>query len=147
MSINFSRHGYLIDMDGVVYCGGEIIPGAAEFVNSLVENSIPFLFLTNNSQRTGRDIATRLQRMGVHAEAENVYTCADATAGYLAQQKPGGTAFVIGEGGLLTALHDHGYSIVEKEPEAAQSGRHPRHLRSSGASRYDGMVSWFLAKF
>ena len=117
MSINFSRHGYLIDMDGVVYRGGEIIPGAAEFVNSLVENSIPFLFLTNNSQRTGRDIATRLQRMGVKAEAENVYTCADATAGYLAQQKPGGTAFVIGEGGLLTALHDHGYSIVDKDPD------------------------------
>ncbi len=112
-----AKHGYLIDMDGVVYRGGRLIPGAAAFVNRLVENEIPFLFLTNNSQRTRRDIATRLERLGIRISEENVYTCADATASYLARQSPGGTAFVIGEGGLLTALHDHGFSIVDRDPD------------------------------
>ena len=80
-------------------------------------NEIPFLFLTNNSQRTRRDVATRLQRLGIDVEEEHVYTCAMATARFLAQQKPHGTAFVIGEGGLLTALHNNGYAIVDKDPD------------------------------
>ena len=115
--MNNHKHGYLIDMDGVIYRGGQLIPGADTFINGLISKSIPFLFLTNNSQRTGRDIATRLRRMGIMAEPENVYTCADATAEYLAHEKPGGTAYVIGEGGLLTALHDHGFSIVDRDPD------------------------------
>jgi NagD protein len=73
--------------------------------------------LTNYSQRTRRDVATKLQRLGIPAEEEHVYTCAMATARFLARQKPNGTAFVIGEGGLLTALHNNGYSIVEKDPD------------------------------
>ena len=111
------KHGYLIDMDGVIYRGGKLIPGAADFVNGLVTNEVPFVFLTNNSQRTRRDIATRLERLGIQVSEENVYTCADATASYLARQRPGGTAYVIGEGGLLTALHDHGFSIVDRDPD------------------------------
>jgi NagD protein len=90
--------GYLIDMDGVIYRGGHLIPGADGFINGLRKNDIPFRFLTNNSQRTRRDVATRLQRLGIDVEMEHVYTCAMATARFLAQQKPGGTAFVIGEG-------------------------------------------------
>ncbi|XOV73878.1 MAG: HAD-IIA family hydrolase [Verrucomicrobiota bacterium] len=110
-------HGYLIDMDGVIYRGGKLIPGAESFIHQLLENKVPFMFLTNNSQRTRRDIATRLTRYGIHVLDEHVYTCADATASYLAHQKPNGTAFVVGEGGLLAALHDHGYSIVDKDPD------------------------------
>ncbi len=77
----------------------------------------PSLFLTNNSQRTRRDVATKLQRLGLDVEEDHVFTCAMATARFLAWQKPGGTAFVIGEGGLLTALHTNGYAIVDKDPD------------------------------
>jgi NagD protein len=109
--------GYLIDMDGVIYRGHELIPGADRFIQQLRADDIPFLFLTNNSQRTRRDVATRLRRLDIEVEEEHVYTCAMATARFLAQQKPHGTAFVIGEGGLLTALHNNGYAIVDKDPD------------------------------
>ncbi len=110
-------NGFLIDMDGVIYRGGRLIPGAERFIAELREASIPFLFLTNNSQRTRRDVVTRLQRLGIDVGEEHVFTCAMATARFLAQQKPNGTAFVIGEGGLQTALHQNGYAIVDKDPD------------------------------
>jgi NagD protein len=109
--------GFLIDMDGVIYRGGHLIPGADDFINGLRRAEIPFRFLTNNSQRTRRDVATRLQRLGIDVEEEHVYTCAMATARFLAQQKPNGTAYVIGEGGLLTALHENGYAVVDRDPD------------------------------
>jgi NagD protein len=111
------KHGYLIDMDGVVYRGSELIPGAERFVHELRVRNIPFRFLTNNSQRTRRDVAAKLARMGIEVEEEHVFTCAMATARFLAEQKPGGTAFVIGEGGLLTAMHQNGYAVVDQEPD------------------------------
>lgn len=109
--------GYLIDMDGVIYRGTQLIPGAERFIQELRSANVPFLFLTNNSQRTRRDVATKLQRLGIDVGEEHVFTCAMATARFLAQQKPSGTAFVIGEGGLLTALHNNGYSVVDKDPD------------------------------
>jgi NagD protein len=111
------KHGYLIDMDGVLYRGSEMIAGADAFVRELRRRDIPFRFLTNNSQRTRRDIVAKLARMGIDVTEEHVYTCAMATATYLEKQKPNGTAFVIGEGGLLTALHNHGYAIVDHDPD------------------------------
>jgi NagD protein len=111
------RHGYLIDMDGVMYRGAEIIRGADRFVAELRRRDVPFRFLTNNSQRTRRDVVAKLARMGIDVEENHVYTCAMATASFLERQKPGGTAFVIGEGGLLTALHQHGYAIVDHAPD------------------------------
>ena len=110
-------HGYLIDMDGVIYRGSTLIPGAKRFINELLDNDVPFRFLTNNSQRTRRDVATKLQRLGIQADEEHVFTCAMATARFLATEKPNGTAFVIGEGGLLTALHNNGYAIVDHDPD------------------------------
>lgn len=110
-------YGYLIDMDGVIYRGNHLIPGADRFIHELRTAKIPFLFLTNNSQRSRRDVSTKLQRLGIDVEQERVFTCAMATARFLARQKPGGTAFVIGEGGLLTALHSNGYAIVDKDPD------------------------------
>jgi 5'-nucleotidase len=109
--------GYLIDMDGVIYRGSHLIAGADRFIQELRGADVPFLFLTNNSQRTRRDVATKLQRLGIDVEEEHVFTCAMATARFLAMQKPRGTAFVIGEGGLLTALHTNGYAIVDKDPD------------------------------
>lgn len=111
------QKGFLIDMDGVVYRGSEIIPGADRFINTLREREIPFRFLTNNSQRTRRDVATKMKRMGFAVDEEHVFTCAMATARFLARQKAGGTAYVIGEGGLLQALHANGYSIVDYDAD------------------------------
>jgi NagD protein len=104
-------------MDGVIYRGSQLIPGADRFINELRAADVPFMFLTNNSQRTRLDVATRLQRLGIDVEERHVFTCAMATARFLAQQKPNGTAFVIGEGGLLNALHNNGYAIVDKDPD------------------------------
>ncbi|MDY3553947.1 HAD-IIA family hydrolase [Gemmata sp. JC717] len=104
-------------MDGVLYRGTDLIPGADRFVRELRERDIPFRFLTNNSQRTRRDVVARLVRLGLDVEEEHVFTSAMATARFLAQQKPGGTAYVIGEGGLLTALHQHGYAVVDHDPD------------------------------
>lgn len=111
------RHGYLIDMDGVLYRGSDLIPGADAFIRQLRKRRIPFRFLTNNSQRTRRDVVAKLSRMGIEAQEEDVFTCAMATARFLARQKPGGTAYVIGEGGLLTALHQNGFAVVDHDPD------------------------------
>jgi NagD protein len=131
--------GYLIDMDGVIYRGGHLIPGADRFIRGLRDADIPFLFLTNNSQRTRRDVAVRLGRLGIDVEEEHVFTCAMATARYLARQKPGGTAFVIGEGGLLTALHQNGFSIVDKDPDYVVVGE-GRTLNFELAEAAMGMI-------
>jgi NagD protein len=111
------KQGLLIDMDGVLYRGSQLIPGADRFLNELRARRIPFRLLTNNSQRTRRDVVAKLARMNIHVDEENVYTSAMATARFLAQQKPNGSAFVIGEGGLLTALHQNGYAVVDHEPD------------------------------
>jgi NagD protein len=104
-------------MDGVIYRGSELIPGADRFIGELLDLGLPFLFLTNNSQRTRRDVATKLHRMGIGVDESHIFTCAMATARFLADQKPNGTAYVIGEGGLLHALHKNGYSIVDHDPD------------------------------
>lgn len=111
------QRGFLIDMDGVIYKSHEMIDGADAFIGRLLALNMPFRFLTNNSQRTRRDIATKLNRMGIEAGENHIFTCAMATARFLAQQKANGTAYVIGEGGLLHALHRNGYSIVDHEPD------------------------------
>jgi NagD protein len=111
------RNGFLIDMDGVIYRGKQLVPGADQFITQLLDRDIPFAFLTNNSQRTRRDVATKLARMGIPVDESHIFTCAMATARFLAAQKPRGTAFVIGEGGLLQALHKNGYAIVDDDPD------------------------------
>lgn len=111
------KYGFLLDMDGVIYRGSKLIPGAKSFIRRLHETDTRFLFLTNNSQRTRRDVAMKLCRMGIEATERDIFTCSMATARFVAQQKPGGSAYVIGEGGLLNALHLNGYSVVEENPD------------------------------
>ena len=111
------KHGYLIDMDGVLYRGSELIPGADSFIEELRARNIPFLLLTNNSQRTRRDVVAKVARLGIEVEEDHIFTSAMATARFLAQQKPNGTTFVIGEGGLLNALHQNGYAVVDQDPD------------------------------
>jgi NagD protein len=111
------RTGFLIDMDGVVYRGNQPIDGSIEFIRRLQEVDASFMFLTNNSQRSRLDICLRLRRMGLEVSESQVFTCAVATARFLARQKEGGSAYVIGEGGLLNALHEVGYAIDDQHPD------------------------------
>jgi NagD protein len=111
------KKGFLIDMDGVIYKGSEPIPGAVEFIDKLRREGYPFLFLTNNSQRTSRDVSYKLRTLGFEVNDEDIFTCGMATARYLASKKPHGTAYVIGEGGLLNELHQVGFSIVDDKPD------------------------------
>ena len=101
------KTGYLIDMDGVVYRENQLIPGAVEFVQALTAAGAPFLFLTNNSAPTPEDLAVRLEHLGVHGlSPHHFYTSALNTADFLNETNPNCTVFVIGEGGLLAALHE-----------------------------------------
>jgi NagD protein len=109
--------GFLIDMDGVIYSGNDLIPGADTFVAALKRRKVPFLFLTNNSQRTPRDVVNKLAGIGIEADEADVFTSAMATGWFLARQKPNGSAYVLGEGGLLTSLHENGYSLVTQNPD------------------------------
>jgi 5'-nucleotidase len=108
---------WLMDMDGVLVREEHAIPGAPEFINRLRELGIPLLVLTNNSIYTPRDLAARLRRTGLEVPESSIWTSALATAQFLADQRPGGSAFVIGEAGLTTALHDAGYTMTESDPD------------------------------
>ena len=107
---------WLMDMDGVLVSEDHVIPGAEELLARLQEAGIPFLVL-NNSIYTRRDLAARLRMRGLHVPEESTWTSALATAGFLESQRPGGTAFVIGEAGLTTALHAAGYTLTEHSPD------------------------------
>ncbi|MDX2648614.1 HAD-IIA family hydrolase [Streptomyces sp. NPDC001902] len=108
---------WLTDMDGVLMHEGIPVPGADAFIKRLRDSGRPFLVLTNNSIYTPRDLAARLSRIGLDVPAENIWTSALATARFLDDQHPGGTAYVIGEAGLTTALHDAGYVLTDHEPD------------------------------
>jgi NagD protein len=108
---------WLTDMDGVLIHEGVPIPGADAFIRKLRDTEKPFLVLTNNSIYTARDLHARLRRMGLDVPVENIWTSALATARFLDDQRPGGTAYVIGEAGLTTALHDIGYVLTDHEPD------------------------------
>jgi NagD protein len=108
---------WLMDMDGVLVQEENAIPGANEFLTRLRELELPFLVLTNNSIYTPRDLTARLRRTGLDVPESSIWTSALATAQFLEDQRPNGTAFVIGESGLTTALHDHGYTLSERDPD------------------------------
>ncbi len=104
-------------MDGVLVHEGTALPGAAEFVTSLAEAGLSFLVLTNNSIFTPRDLAARLAASGLEIPVDSLWTSALATARFLDSQRPGGSAFVVGEAGLTTALHDIGYVLSDRDPD------------------------------
>ncbi|MBF6045250.1 HAD-IIA family hydrolase [Streptomyces sp. NRRL B-1677] len=108
---------WLTDMDGVLMHEGIPVPGADTFIKRLRESGKPFLVLTNNSIYTARDLHARLARIGLDVPVENIWTSALATAQFLDDQRPGGTAYVIGEAGLTTALHDIGYVLTDADPD------------------------------
>ncbi|MDX3233255.1 HAD-IIA family hydrolase [Streptomyces sp. ME19-01-6] len=108
---------WLTDMDGVLMHEGIPVPGADAFIKKLRDSGRPFLVLTNNSIYTARDLHARLSRIGLDVPAENIWTSALATAKFLDDQHPGGSAYVIGEAGLTTALHEVGYVLTDTEPD------------------------------
>jgi NagD protein len=108
---------WLMDMDGVLVHEEQAVPGADQWIERLREREIPFLVLTNNSIYTRRDLAARLRTSGLDVPEQSIWTSALATARFLEDQRPGGSAFVIGEAGLTTALHASGYTLTERNPD------------------------------
>ena len=108
---------WLTDMDGVLVREEHALPGAAEFLQRLVDRGRPFLVLTNNSIFTPRDLSARLARSGLTVPEGVIWTSGLATATFLADQQPGGSAYVIGEAGLTTPLHEAGYTLTDQDPD------------------------------
>jgi NagD protein len=111
------KKGFICDMDGVLYHGNKLLPGAREFVEWLKRTDKHFLFLTNSSARSPIELAQKLSRLGIEVDASNFYTSALATASFLASQMPHGTAYVIGEPGVTNALYNAGFSLTDENPD------------------------------
>ena len=112
-----ARKGFICDMDGVLYHGNKLLPGTTQFVNWLQAEQKRFLFLTNSSERSPRELRQKLKRLGLDVGEEHFYTSALATAEFLASQHPNGSAFVIGEAGLTNALYDAGFAMNDVNPD------------------------------
>jgi len=112
-----NKKGFISDMDGVIYHGNRILPGVKDFVNWLKEENKKFLFLTNSSERTPKELQEKLERLGIHVEKNVFYTSALATAQFLSSQQPKGTAFIIGEAGLINAMYNIGYTMNNVDPD------------------------------
>lgn len=117
-SIRFSeKKGFICDMDGVIYYGSRVLPGVAEFIDWLHREKKEYLFLTNNSGYTPRELQQRLARLGLEVSEEHFYTSALATATFLKEQAPGCSVYAIGEAGLLNALYDAGITMNDVNPD------------------------------
>ncbi len=118
MALNFNdKKGFICDMDGVIYHGNQILPGVAEFINWLTREKKEFLFLTNNSGYTPRELQQKLMRMGLDVSEKHFYTSALATAAFLKEQAPGCSVYAIGEAGLFNALYDAGITMNDVNPD------------------------------
>ena len=111
------KKAFICDMDGVLYHGNDLLPGVHEFIAWLKANDKKYLFLTNSSERSPRELSQKLKRLGVDIDEKHFYTSALATAAFLASQCPGGSAYVIGEAGLIQALYGVGFSMNNIDPD------------------------------
>jgi len=111
------KKGFICDMDGVIYHGNKLLDGVKEFVDWLTVNEKRYLFLTNSSERSPRELSQKLERLGLSVSEEHFYTSAMATAAFLQSQKPNGSAFVIGEAGLINAVYGAGFSMNDVDPD------------------------------
>jgi len=117
MSESRPVHTWLTDMDGVLVHEEDPIPGASEFIDALKESGLKYLLITNNSIFTRRDLRARLLGSGIDVPEDRIFTSALATADFLNEQRPGGSAYVVGESGLITAMHDIGYVMTDRSPD------------------------------
>lgn len=111
------KKGFICDMDGVIYHGNSVLPGVREFVQWLYDGDRRFLFLTNSSERSPRELQAKLERMDIRVDEGHFYTSALATADFLATQTPGASAYVIGAPGLINALYDKGITMNDVNPD------------------------------
>lgn len=111
------KRGFICDMDGVIYHGRRILPGVIEFVNWLQATGKPFLFLTNSSEKTPHELSRKLHSMGLQVGESHFYTSALATADFVSSQSPGSSAYVIGDSGLMGALHEAGIVFTDIRPD------------------------------
>ena len=121
------KKGFICDMDGVMYHGSRLLPGAKEFVEWLTQNNKKFLFLTNSSERSPRELSEKLSRLGLDVPEDHFYTSAIATAAFLASQTPHGSAYVIGEAGLINAIYAAGLSMNDVDPDYVVVGETPSY--------------------
>ena len=112
-----NKVGFICDMDGVIYHGNKLLDGVTEFVEWMQANDKKFVFLTNSPERTPHELSMKLERMGLNVSADHFYTSAMATAEFLHTQKPGCTAYVIGEAALTKALYDHHIYMNDVNPD------------------------------
>ena len=117
MEILRNKKGFICDMDGVLYHGNHLLDGAKKFVDWLKSENKEFLFLTNSSERSPKELSQKLGRLGIDVGEEHFYTSALATASFVAWQSPGSTVYVIGEAGLINAVYDLGLSMNDVNPE------------------------------
>jgi NagD protein len=111
------KDGFIIDMDGVIYHGNRLLPGVTDFLTWLEESGKKYLFLTNSSERTPKELHEKMKRLGIDIGEEHFYTSALATASFLSNQKPDGSAYIIGDAGLIHALYSVGYSVNNVNPD------------------------------
>ena len=106
-----AKEAFICDMDGVIYHGNRLLPGVKEFVKWLQTDNKKFLFLTNSSERSPKELQEKLQRLGIEVGENHFFTSALATASFLSSQKPNGSAYIIGEPGLINAMYEAGYTM------------------------------------
>ena len=116
------KKGFICDMDGVIYHGNLLLPGVREFVDFLKRENKKFLFLTNSSERAPKELQQKLERLGLEVDEKHFYTSALSTAAFLKQQCPGGSAYVIGEPGLVGAMYEAGFTMNEVNPDYVVMG-------------------------
>ncbi|KAL6055589.1 TIGR01457 family HAD-type hydrolase [Balamuthia mandrillaris] len=112
-----SKRAFIVDMDGVLYHGKKLLHGAKEFVNWLQEEKKDYLFLTNSSDKTQKELSYKLSNLGIKVDESRFYTSALSTASFLHSQKPFATAYVVGDPGLLNALYNEGVTITDISPD------------------------------
>lgn len=117
-----AKKGFICDMDGVIYHGDTLLPGVKEFVDWLKKENKSFIFLTNSSERTPKELQEKLFRLGIEVDKSHFYTSALATAAFLASQHPKGSAYIIGEAGLINALYNVGYTMNNVDPDYVVMG-------------------------
>jgi NagD protein len=135
-----NKLGFICDMDGVLYHGNSLLPGVRDFVEWLARENKNYLFLTNSSERSPRELRQKLQRMGMDVDESHFYTSALATAEFLSSQMPHCSAFVIGEAGLLNALYEAGVTINDVSPDYVVIGE-TRHYDFEGILRAVNLVN------
>jgi NagD protein len=116
------KNAFIVDMDGVLYHGNKLLPGVIEFTEWLIKAEKKFLFLTNASERTPEELRKKLFRLGVRVPSDVFYTSALATAMFLSSQKPRGSAYIIGDAGLINALYNVGYTMNNVDPDYVVMG-------------------------